>query len=51
MKILVVEDDSSLREVIARALNEENYVVETAADYASADDKIAGYSYDAFCSI
>lgn len=46
MKILVVEDDSSLREVIARALNEEHYVVETAADYASADDKIAGYSYD-----
>lgn len=46
MKILVVEDDSSLREVIARALADEHYVVETAADYAAADDKVAGYSYD-----
>lgn len=46
MKILIVEDEPSLREVMARALTEEHYVVETAADYDAADDKIAGYSYD-----
>ena len=46
MKILVVEDEPSMREVMSRALAEEHYVVETAADFASADDKIAGYSYD-----
>lgn len=46
MKILIVEDEPSLREVMTRALSEEHYIVETAADYAAADDKIAGYSYD-----
>lgn len=46
MKLLVVEDDESLREVIARALRVEGYIVECAADFFEADNKIAGYSYD-----
>ncbi len=46
MKILIVEDEPSLREVMQRALVQEHYVVETAATYAEADARIAGYSYD-----
>ena len=46
MKILVIEDDPSLREVIKSSLEKERYVVETAADYASALFKIEDYSYD-----
>lgn len=46
MKILIIEDEPSLREVTQRALEKERYVVETAATYAEADARIAGYSYD-----
>lgn len=46
MKILIIEDEPSLREVMQRALEKERYVVETAATYAEADARIAGYSYD-----
>lgn len=46
MKILIVEDEPSLREIMYRALSQERYVVETAATYAEADGKIAGYDYD-----
>lgn len=46
MKILIIEDDSSLREIISRGLHSEGYVVETACNFSEADDKIAGYSYD-----
>ena len=46
MKILIVEDDASLREIIERGLRSEGYVVESAANFVAADDKIAGYSYD-----
>lgn len=46
MKILIVEDEPSLREIMLRALAEEHYVVETAATFAEADAKVAGYSYD-----
>ena len=46
MKILIIEDEPSLREVMQRALEQERYVVETAATFAEADAKIAGYSYD-----
>lgn len=46
MKILIIEDEPSLREVMQRALEKERYVVETAATYAKADARIAGYSYD-----
>ena len=46
MKLLIVEDESSLRELLARALRKEQYVVETASTYAEASDKLAAYSYD-----
>lgn len=46
MKILVVEDETGLRESITRSLEQEKYVVETAHDLASAEGKIGIYSYD-----
>ena len=46
MKILIIEDEPSLREVMQRALEQERYIVETAATYAEADARIAAYSYD-----
>ena len=46
MKILVVEDNADLREVIVRSLEKERYVVETAADYSSARTKVFVYEYD-----
>ena len=46
MKILIVEDEMSLQEVIRRSLEQERYVVETASDYESALEKTAAYDYD-----
>lgn len=46
MKLLIVEDEPSLREIMTRTLRGEGYVVEQASDYASAVEKLAGYSYD-----
>lgn len=46
MKILIVEDEPSLREIMMRTLQREQYVVEQAADYAAASDKLAAYDYD-----
>ena len=46
MKLLVIEDDASLSEIMCRALRSEGYVVETATTFFEAEDKIAGYSYD-----
>lgn len=46
MKLLIVEDDASLSEIICRAMRSEGYVVETAATYFEAADKVAGYEYD-----
>ena len=46
MKILIVEDEPSLREIMVRTLVREQYVVDQAADYAAALDKIAAYDYD-----
>ena len=46
MKILIVEDETSLREVMTRSLEKEHYVVEQAADYMSAQQKINDYDYD-----
>ena len=46
MKLLIIEDDASLREIMQRALIKEGYVVETAPTYFDACDKIAGYNYD-----
>ena len=46
MKILIVEDEPSLREIMVRELEQEHYVVETASTFDEADSKIAGYTYD-----
>lgn len=46
MKILIIEDEPSLHELIERALVNEGYVVESAADYIAAETKVAGYNYD-----
>lgn len=46
MKILVIEDNADLREVIARSLEKERYVVETAADHSAARTKMFIYEYD-----
>lgn len=46
MKILIIEDEPSLREIMSRVFRQEGYVVESAATYLEADSKVAGYSYD-----
>ena len=46
MKILIVEDEASLQELMSKTLKKEGYVVETASDHDSAIDKLAVYSYD-----
>lgn len=46
MKILIIEDEQGLREVIRESLEKEKYIVETAHDYISGLDKIGSYDYD-----
>lgn len=46
MKILIIEDEKDLREVMTRSLEKERFVVETAADYSTALQKINDYDYD-----
>ncbi len=46
MKILIIEDDASMREIIERSLLEERYIVELAPDYRRAMEKLNDYSYD-----
>jgi len=46
MKILVIEDEADLREIVKASLLKEEYTVETAADYGSALEKVAVYDYD-----
>ena len=47
MKILIVEDEPSLRELMQRTLEKERYVVEVAATYGQGfAKKIEDYSYD-----
>ncbi|MDH6358576.1 response regulator transcription factor [Parabacteroides sp. PF5-9] len=46
MKILVVEDEDALREVIVRSLEKERYLVECVANYQEAMFKINDYDYD-----
>ncbi|WP_116789154.1 response regulator transcription factor [Flavobacterium psychrotrophum] len=46
MKILIVEDEPGLREVIKESLEKEKYIVETAHDCVSGIDKIGSYDYD-----
>ena len=46
MKILIVEDEQDMREGMVQSLEQELYIVETAADYDSALEKIGIYEYD-----
>lgn len=46
MKILIVEDEPALRELIQRSLEKERFVVEVAEDFHSALEKIEVYDYD-----
>lgn len=46
MKILVIEDDPTLREILRQSLEKERYVVETASCYQEALDKSEIYQYD-----
>ncbi len=46
MKILLVEDDPALREILQHSLQQERYVVELAPDYQTASQKTHDYTYD-----
>ena len=46
MKILLIEDESSLRESIITYFTDEGNICETAVDYKSAIEKINIYNYD-----
>ena len=46
MKILLVEDEPALRATLIEALRQGGYVVEVAADFAQAYEKIKLYRYD-----
>ncbi len=48
MKLLIIEDESELLDLITGYLRREGYVCETAADYRSALRKILNYTYDCF---
>ncbi|WP_114781702.1 response regulator transcription factor [Botryobacter ruber] len=46
MKILIIEDEPEMRRLIKQFLQEENYVVEEAADFRTGMDKIISFDYD-----
>jgi DNA-binding response OmpR family regulator len=46
VKILIIEDEEGLRESIAASLEKERFVIETAADFYAAREKIGVYDYD-----
>ena len=46
MKLLVIEDELSLQEMMATTLRKDGYIVETASDYSTAVSKLGSYSYD-----
>lgn len=46
MKILIVEDEEALRDIMIRSLEKERYVVESAASFQEALLKISDYDYD-----
>ena len=46
MKILIIEDEPEMQDVIKQFLEDENYNVETACDFKSGLDKIVSYDYD-----
>lgn len=46
MKLLIIEDDASLQELMTKDLKKEGYLVENAMDYESGMLKLGTYSYD-----
>lgn len=46
MKILIIEDEFEILKAIKEFLTDENYVVETATDFASGIEKVMIYEYD-----
>ena len=46
MKILVIEDEPAMRESMIQSLQQEQYLVETAADFPAAQEKLELYDYD-----
>ncbi|MEO4004602.1 response regulator transcription factor [Flavobacterium sp. CAU 1735] len=46
MKILIIEDEKGLREVIQQSLEKEKFIVETAANFNDGLDKLGCYEYD-----
>lgn len=46
MKILVVEDEKNLLEMVTVFLQEEGFVCEMASSYFAAEDKLAAFDYD-----
>ena len=46
MKILIVEDEPALRELIQRSLEKERYIVEIASNFDTAIEKVEIYDYD-----
>lgn len=46
MKLLIIEDEKALRETLVDSLTKEHFVIETAADFVIASEKIALYDYD-----
>ena len=46
MKLLIIEDEASLQELMTSTLKKEGHVVENAMDYNEALDKLGAYSYD-----
>ncbi|MEO6284748.1 MAG: response regulator transcription factor [Dyadobacter sp.] len=46
MKLLIIEDEKGLREVIQESLEKEHFLVESAGDFRTALDKIVSFNYD-----
>ena len=46
MKLLIIEDELSLQELMTKALKHEGYVVANAMDFNTAVEKLGVYSYD-----
>lgn len=46
MKLLIIEDEASLQELMTKTLKQEGYVVEGAMDFPSAMYKLGAYTYD-----
>ncbi|MDM1398908.1 response regulator transcription factor [Myroides odoratimimus] len=46
MKILVIEDEQELRDIIRESLERELYLVEVASNYKVGIEKLVGYDYD-----